>query len=140
MEVLDLSKDPQAVAHNGYDGIWVELKDRATPSPLMGRTLQWLDWKLQGQLSRSLLASKAEDKSPLFVPTMRKIPAQYVVLIQKLDARRLRESCEGLGLKKILFICEERGRAAAVGRELSAKGGGWPQVLDVGIEPNEESA
>jgi hypothetical protein len=140
MEVLDLSADPQTLALNGYDGIWVELKSRAKPSPLVGRTLQWIDWKLQGQLSRWLLEEKGESSAPLFVPTMRKIPAKYVILVKRLDARQLKQGCEGLGLRKVLVLCEEGSRAQAVGKDLAAKGGEWAERLDIAVDKDEEAA
>ncbi len=140
MEVISLPQDPQSLAQNGYDGIWVELKDRSAPSPLSGKTLQWLDWKLQGQLSRWILEAKGDVDAPVFVPTMRKLPAQYVVLVRKADAKKLKDSCDGLGLKKVLLICEDSARAAALGKEFSAKGGKWPQLADLGLESGEETA
>jgi len=137
MEVFDLPQDPQNLAQSGYDGIWVELKDRPSPSPLEGKTLQWLDWKLQGQLSRWILEAKREADAPVFVPTMRKLPAQYVVLVRKADPKKLKESCDGLGLKKVLLICEDPDRSATLGKEFQAKGGKWPQLADLGREPGE---
>jgi hypothetical protein len=134
MEVLDFTTDPKSIAQGAYDGIWVELKERRSPSPLEARTLQWLDWKLQGQLSRLLLDESRLSDEPMFVPTMRKLPAQYIVLVRKVDLKRLRESCKGLGLKKVLLFCEEPSRQAALRKELDAKPGEWPQSLDFGIE------
>ncbi len=139
MEVLDFSLDPPSIAQSGYDGIWVELKYRTSPSPLEARTLQWLDWKLQGQLSRWLLdPGKSTDGEPVYIPTMRKLPAQYVVLVRKVEAKQLREGCRGLGLKKVILFCEEAGRVAEVRKELEGKPGEWPESLDVGSETNEK--
>ena len=139
MEVLDLTNDAEGLAKGGYDGIWVELKARPAPSPLVGRALQWLDWKLQGQLSRWLLEPKGDDRAPLFVPTMRKLPAQYVVLVRRLEASGLRSGCEGLGLKKVLVLCEESARASELKRELQ-KSAGWPFEVDLAVESAGASA
>ncbi len=145
MEVLDLSaldfsEGPDSLARNGYDGIWVELQDRPSPSPLRGRVLQWLDWKLQGQLSRWILAANAADQLPVFIPTMRKVPPQYVVLVRRFDLGSLRQNCEGLSLKKILLVCEDPSRAVAVRKEIQGKPGAWPQWIDLGFEKNAKEA
>ena len=102
--------------------------------------LQWLDWKLQGQLSRWILAAKADDHLPVFIPTMRKVPAQYVVLVRRFDLRSLRQNCEGLGLKKILLVCEDPSRAVAVRKDIQGKSGEWPQLIDLGFEKNSKGA
>jgi hypothetical protein len=136
MEVVELTKASQELSQPGYDGIWIELKRRKKPSPLAGRALQWLDWKLQGQLSRWLLEPKGDGETPLYVPTMRKLPAQYVVLVDKLETASLRSGCEGLGLKKVLVLCEESARASEIERELK-KSVGWPFEVSLAVDSEE---
>lgn len=139
IETRDFTQDPLAATREGFDCVWVCLKARRHPQPLVARALQWIDWRLQGQISRYLLAGGSERVT--FVPSLRKVASPYIALEgrgSKRDWEAFRRNCQGLGWKRILWFCENPEAAAGLEGELrSLKGQGWPETVVIGTERAE---
>lgn len=138
-QVLDFAADPKHITEAPYDAIWICLKDRAAPAPLESRALQWLDWKLQGQISRLILDGKPTDGEPVFVPTMRKVSAQFLVVTAKPGAEKMRSACTGLGLKRVLVFFEDFEKAGSHAKQWTEASGSI-ETVDVGMESPAEGA
>ncbi len=100
--------DPEQVVLEPFDCVWVRFSDRTAPSPLSSRSLQWVDWRLQGQLTRHLMSGE-KLSSPTFLPTMKRLSTPLVALDTgvEMNWEGLRACCRGMGFKKLLFLCEE---------------------------------
>src|SRR5690606_31200685 len=94
------------IVGESFDCIWVAFRDRTKPSPSPSKAVQWLDWKLQGKLSRYLLDGT---KGPVtFLPTMKRIPSKMVALSHgDWDWHAFHRNCEGMKLDRILLFCED---------------------------------
>ena len=125
--------EPERIVKERVDCIWITLSPRETPSPLRSQALQWIDWKLQGQISRYLLDQKTPGLgTATFVPTMKRLPTPYIVLSDRLDAQELARGCEGLKLKQVLVFCEDSSQVAELEKRLS--GANIPAEITVGTD------
>ena len=107
IERLLFHEQPEKIAQEKFDCIWISFASRDVPSALKSPALQWLDWKLQGQISRFLLDEKNELTTVL--PTMRKVPTPYLVLekYRPTNWTVFAQNCEGLKASRVLYFCEE---------------------------------
>lgn len=108
-EKVSFASAPERIAAEKYDCIWIAFGPRPGPAPLQSKALQWLDWKLQGQISRFLLESGAGTGEVTFLPTMKKLSAPYLALHSdsKLNWEAFVKNCEGLKLRSVLYFFED---------------------------------
>lgn len=97
----------------GYPCVWVSFLGRDKPSPLEAPFLAWLDWELQGVLSRYLLGEGWNANTTTFVPTMHKLPFPYLALEPNRapDWESAVRNCEGQGWKQVLLVTESKSAA-----------------------------
>jgi len=106
MNVVRTTYERDQLAAEKFDCLWVFVAERTKPGPLKGSLLQWIDWKMRGILSQFILQDKST-KSTTFIPTMRRFPVPFLAIErEKMDWEAFRNNCEGLRLKKLLFVCE----------------------------------
>ncbi|MBY0371613.1 hypothetical protein K2X33_13075 [bacterium] len=131
IDKASFERHPEKATDESYDCVWVRFSARKSPSPLKSEVLQWIDWKLQGSLSRFLL-DKAPERTT-FLPSRDRLGAPLVALEPvgaETDWEQFARNCEGLGLKKILLLCEETAEVSRVERSLKqVRLGGVEQVV-----------
>lgn len=115
LEKLQYGAQPEKITQERYDCIWVALAPRKVPSPLESQALQWVDWKLQGQISRFLLSEK-NALELTFVPTMKRLPSPYLALQggSAVSWESVGSAARGLRLQRLLFFCEDPSSVPAV--------------------------
>lgn len=118
VEKFVFAETPEKIVLERFDCIWISFEPREIPDVLRSSALQWLDWKLQGQISRFLLAEGNE--STTVVPTMRKIPTPYLVLEKGSSTNWtvFARNCEGMKLSRVLYFCEQRTKVTEVKTEV----------------------
>ena len=106
-----------------YDCVWVSFLGQEKPEPLKNRLLQWLDWRLQGVISRYLLEESFSQEKTTFVPTLAKHKLNYLVLDpdRLTPADEFARQCTGLQAKKVLLVCENSEAADRLKKELTSK-------------------
>jgi hypothetical protein len=145
IEHLRFADRPERITEERFDCIWIRLSPREAASPLESQALQWLDWKLLGQISRYLLKREADgtpakDGRVTFIPTMRRLPTPYLAIEGglPLDADAIRKSCAGLGVRRLLYFCEESAKVAAIESSLGAmkhgSGPTFPESIVLGSD------
>jgi len=128
---------PERITRENFDCLWIAFGSRAEPSPPKGRVLQWVDWKLQGQLSRYLIDRKGGGDGLTFIPTMKKISTPYLALQRcgAFDWETFRKSCEGLKIRRVLYFCEDDSMMAEVEKTFRAhEASESPQSVSLGSE------
>lgn len=138
---VNYGSNPKQILSDPYDAIWVLFTPRKAPSPILAESLQWIDWKLQGQLSRFLLGETGERADPTFLHTMGKLGVPYVVLEAGSQPEResLKRNCEGLRLKRVLLFVEDVAKVAGVEQLLSStKWEALPEEFVLGCEEAPE--
>ena len=136
------SSSPEKITQAEVDCVWIRLEPRESPRPLMSPALQWLDWKLRGQISRFLVAP-VPTKGPTFIPTMRRLPIPFVALdaSKETDWPAFFSHCAGLKWKRVLFYAEDQRRLAELERDLKRKGSDlYPEAVFVGTDLPQEDA
>ena len=137
LEIRDYSADTKGILGDGFDCIWILLRPRSKASPLGSRALQWIDWKLQGQVSRFLIQT-AEGKSAVtFFHVMRRLPVTYVAVESghSCDYDAFRKNCEGLKASKVLLFAEDPSAVSTLHGELKALScGKFPELTVLGYE------
>lgn len=120
IEKVSYAGNPERVTEEAYDCVWVRFQERKAPSPLTSQVLQWVDWKLQGQLSRYLLADKSIKSHTTFLPTMHRISTPLVALEPKStqDWAAFCDNCVGMNIKRVLVLCEDPSELSSVEKEL----------------------
>ncbi len=127
IERVSYVSGPERVVEETFDCIWVLLGSALPPKPFANQALQWIDWKLQGAVSRFALGKPLRIESPTYVPTRRRLSAPLLVVEppKKPDWEAFSKNCEGMGLKRVLVLSDAVERLAeleVVMRKLSAKG------------------
>src|SRR5437870_4889614 len=108
IEKVSYAGNPERVTEEPYDCIWVRLSDRKHPSPLTSQVLQWVDWRLQGALSRFIL-NTPEGSRTTFLPTMKRLSSPLVAMDPpgEVNWESFTANCKGMGISKVLVLCEE---------------------------------
>ena len=139
IERVLFAEQPEKIAQERYDCIWIAFAPRDVPHAIGSSALQWLDWKLQGQLSRFLLDESND--STTVVPTMRKIPSPYLVLERHPPTNwtSFARNCEGMKLSRVLYFCEEAAQVMKVEIEMESAVRGnsfshYPQSIMLGSD------
>jgi len=135
LERVVFQENPERIAQEPYDCIWVILEARKSPSPLKSAALQCLDWKLQGQLSRYLKEGGAEGTT--FIPTMHKVSTPYLAVdssgAPKWDA--FSKNCQGQQWKQVLCFVESKELSGEIEKQMKkASRDGFPQTVFLGSD------
>ncbi len=103
------------------DCLWVSFHGRRAVGPLESQSLQCVDWRMSGVLSRYVLQGEFRSKRTTFVPTMKKIAAQFLALESNgtPDWERFVQNCTGLKLKRVIFFCEDKQAVGLFQKELT---------------------
>lgn len=120
IERVSYAGTPERVTEESFDCVWVLLNPRKTPSPLASQVLQWVDWKMQGVLSRFVLEKKTGKSQTIFVPTMKRLGAPLVALESPGDTdwEAFAQNCKGMGLKQVLVLCEQGAEVPVIEKEI----------------------
>lgn len=132
IEHVTFNDSPEKIVESRFDCIWIQLEAREAPRPLTSPSLQWLDWKLQGQISRVIVKPTSESAVPTFIPTMKRIAVPYLAIVASgsHDWPDFLKSCRGLKLSRVLYFCEEPGRLLDAERELRQHASeGFPEAI-----------
>ncbi len=126
---VSLDQDPKSVTEMPYDCLWVRHADGQTLSPAM----QWVDWKLGGQLARALTQAKRT-----FIPSMRKLSIPFVAVepetLGSVDA--FLDTCGGMKFENVLIYAGHGARQFAT-QLAKAKGREFPRKVTLATEPGE---
>jgi hypothetical protein len=120
IEKVSYAGNPERVTDESFDCVWVRFGERQSPSPILSQVLQWVDWRLQGQLSRFLLEADSGKRQTTFLPTGNRIQTPLVALDPPgdVDWELFGTNCTGMGFKKLLILCEETADLSALEKDL----------------------
>jgi hypothetical protein len=95
------NNNPDVLSELDVDGLVVLVEPLSKTGPL-SESLRCLDWTLNHQLRRAL--EKMGDL-PVFIPSMNKIKAPYVVLCSSMTGKKLLEqNCQAMHLKSLALV------------------------------------
>ena len=119
IEKVSYAGAPERVTEEAFDCVWVQFEDRKKPTPPSSQVIQWVDWRLQGQISRFLLQDRG-GKATTFVPTRQRIGAPIVALEPpgELNWKTFAQNCAGMGMKRILILCEDPAALSEIEKEV----------------------
>jgi len=120
IERISFADEPEKITRHSADCLWVLLAEREAPRPLASPVLQWVDWRLRGQISRLLLRGTAKgEPATTFVPTMKRVAFPFVAIesADGADWKAFQRNCEGMRMKEVLVVCEDPARLAALEKE-----------------------
>lgn len=119
MDKPTLLKDPSQILSMKADCLWIWLQPRKEAKPLASRALRYLDWYLQGMLSRLVIDFEKAPKKTLFYPTQSRIEIPWLAIEtgEKVDWDRISENCEGMSFDKVFFYCENSDQLDHLDRE-----------------------
>jgi len=117
-----VEKLAETLTEQKVDCLWMSFLGRKDESPLANAALQWIDWKLQGVVSRFIVSGSYRGKGTTFVPTMRRLSVPYVALESNKtpDWEAFVRNCEGLRWEHVFFLCEDADSQAQLAKELKA--------------------
>lgn len=121
VEKVSYAGNPERVTEEVFDCVWVRFAERKEPKPIASQVLQWVDWRLQGQLSRYLLGDKkALRGQTTFVPTAHRLATPLVALEPpgELNWEAFSRNCLGMGIKRVLILCEASEECSALDKEV----------------------
>lgn len=126
---------PGAALQDPYDCIWVIFRKRKSPSPLMSRTLEWLDWELGGVLSRYLIEDKSKQVTT-YISNLRKLPVRYLVLeaCEQPDMNAFLKNCQSLKFTRVLCVCEATIESEIIEKKLRKHETAFPLHVTVASE------
>jgi len=75
-----------------------------------------------------------ESTGTVFVPTMGRLPTPLIAVLQSgsVDWKSFSQTCDGMQLKNVLFLCEQPGELTAIEKELRRQSGPDNVVLGAG--------
>ena len=121
IEKVSYAGNPERVTEEAFDCVWVRFLDRKAPSPIVSQVLQWMDWRLQGTLSRHILGSSPKaSKHTTFLPTMNRIGTPLVAIDPPgdIDWESFSANCKGMNIKRLLILCEEASELSGLEKDL----------------------
>lgn len=126
---LSFDEDPKSVTEMAFDCLWVRFSGTETLSPAM----QWVDWKLGGQLARALGTTKRT-----FIPSMRKILIPYVAVEPESQSsvEAFLDACGGMRFENVL-ICAGAGARQFASQLAKVKGREFPRKVTLVSEPGD---
>jgi len=106
-EILSFEKTPESLIDTRFDCIWLNLAGYVSSIGIEKPTLQWIDWKLRGQISRSLISGGTQGEVPLFLPSQGRLKTPYVALWthDEVLPEILKRNCEGQRWQSLLYFC-----------------------------------
>ena len=136
IEKVSYAGNPERVTEQAFDCVWVHFQDRKAAEPLESQILQWIDWRMQGQLSRYVLGAKKTAKLTTFLPTQNRIAAPLVALEApgEPDWEAFGRNCEGMGIKKLLVLCEKAEALTGLEKELKKLGASGVKEVAMGLD------
>ena len=108
-----------------WDCVWLSFShNRFLAQPL----LQKLDWKLRGMLTKFFAKPPS---TVTFLPTMKRIGPAFIVVENstKADWEGFYKHCEGLKVKSIGLICDDRGSLEELRKAAARRDGEYPQKV-----------
>jgi hypothetical protein len=120
VERINYLEGPERIASEPFDCLWISFHGREVVRPMASRALQWIDWRLQGVLSRYIVEEKFLGGKLTFIPTMRRLPTPFVALEAAPDWNLFRTNCEGLKFRRVLYFCEDAKSVSRAEKELSS--------------------
>lgn len=132
IQKVSFEESPETITKENYDCVWISFVGREETGPIENRALQWIDWKMQGSLSRFIVQNQFRNSQTTFIPTMRKLPVPYLALEPngKPNWDEFLKNCEGLKLRNVLFFCENAQAVSGIEKELKAlKAGDFPETV-----------
>lgn len=136
VEKVSYAGHPERIVEEAHDCVWVRFLPRKKPSPITNLLLQWLDWKMQGRLSRYLQTDNATKAQTTFLPTMKRIASPLIALEPpgEIDWKSFAENCSGLGIGKLLVLCEDVEDLASLEKELRGQKAAGLERVVLGVD------
>lgn len=127
---------------DGAQCIWVRLAQRNAPGPLQNDFLQWVDWKMQGALSRFLTEERYRSGGVTFLATMKRLGVAFIALdcAKATDPQAIAKSCEGLKLETLLLVEEDTSQADGLKKMFSKTKADFPKKVWIATEGKAKSA
>lgn len=101
-----LEQNTEVLSTLEVDGVLVLVKE-GKGGDWQDESLRCLDWSLNHQLRR---AREKMGNLPVFVPSMNKIKAPYVVLCSTMaDKNSVEQNCQSMAFKSVAIVCESGG-------------------------------
>lgn len=113
IESVSYSMSPERITTDTFDCLWLIIEPRNNPEPIGAASIQWIDWRLRGKLSRFLKDHPEIGKSPVYFPSSRNLSTPMVGLLssEELDWSALFRASTGIGAKNIAVFFEQRASA-----------------------------
>jgi hypothetical protein len=127
---------PEQVVFEPFDLVWIRCHGMQADAPFTSHALQWIDWNLQGQITR-WWHQKPSARMSTFIPTFQKTGSPMIALdvTGELSVPAMVEACRGLNAKQVLVLCRDAAEVGAVEKEVRHhKTAGFPERIVVGSD------
>lgn len=107
-QLISFEAQPETILDHAYDCVWLYLGGFDVGADgICNPSLQWIDWKLRGSISRSLLGDSLDPDAPLFIPSQGRLKSPFVGIWtgSEILPDVLKRNCEGQKWKSFLFYC-----------------------------------
>lgn len=113
IESVSYSMSPERVTTDTFDFLWLVLRPRTRTQPLKSVSLQWIDWRLRGRLSRFLRTQPDIGNTPVYfsAPESLASPMVAVISAEVVDWTTLLKVSHGARAKNIGIFFEEASAA-----------------------------
>ncbi len=92
-----------------------------------------LDWNMCGALTRTLKHHTSHQSS--LVPTLKRIPSEYILLQDKFDPHEFAKTCSGMKFETVAIVCGNVKNAESITAELQGqKNAEYPKKVMVCVE------
>lgn len=111
-QLISFEARPETIVDQAYDCVWLYLAGFDGSEGIRHPSLQWIDWKLRGSISRNLLHGTLDSESPLFIPSRGRLKSPFVGIWTGAEILPdvLKRNCEGQKWKSFLFYCTSPAR------------------------------
>lgn len=108
---------PEDIASEAYDLVWIRCPDLGADTPAKSESVQWLDWKLQGQIHRWSLQ---KTRGLTYLPTFGKVASPMLSLDahSQFSLEGLEKACAGLKVKQVLVFCKDASEVNHIEKEV----------------------
>ncbi len=134
---LNLTSDAGKLGSERFDCIWVLVGEEARHDPLERPVLQWLDWKMKGQIARLLKDASVTGDRPIFIPTLMRLPTEYVALEigDDMDAPYFLRNCVGMKFQEVVCLTADSKRTKQIERQIQQMPQGeFPEKVWFGVD------
>jgi hypothetical protein len=114
------------------DCFWVSFKSREAARAIESPTFQFIDWRLQGLVSKFLMQNLSKTQTTTFVPVKTTLPFSFLALEPSStpDWPRLEKNCEGQQWRNVFLFFEDVDAIAGAEKELKrAELGKFPALI-----------